>query len=279
MLKLPTSHFRLPTLYNIPFAFPVLTCLPVNLRLPVFLFLLLFGALSASAQYTLKGTVYDSSRNYAVSPVFVATTSGKTAVTSSEGEYSIAVADTDSVWFTFLGKSTVKYPVKTIRDLEHFDISLRVPAAGSRYKVLKEVVVYGHNYRVDSARNRQDYARAFDFQRPNLSTMTSIGANGAGIDIDELVRLFQFRKNRSAAHFQARLLAEEEQRYIDNRFSKPLIRRLTGLDSTALDQFQERFRPSLEFTRGASDYEFQRYIKLCYDAWLGKAPLPDEFGQ
>ncbi|GAB4093311.1 hypothetical protein [Flaviaesturariibacter terrae] len=251
----------------------------MNYRLLLLLCCPLLGALGASAQYTLQGTVYDSSRNYAISSVIVATTSGHSVVTGNEGTYSIAVSDADSVYFTFLGKSTLKYPVKTIRDLDHFDISLRVPATGSRYKVLKEVVVYGRNYRLDSARNRAEYARAFDFHRPNLESMTSVGAGGAGIDINELIRVFQFRRNRSAAHFQARLMAEEEQRFIDNRFSKPLIHRLTGLDGDDLGAFQERFRPSVEFTQSASDYEFQRYIKLCYDAWMGKSPVPDDFGQ
>ncbi|RYY39826.1 MAG: hypothetical protein EOO08_09150 [Chitinophagaceae bacterium] len=248
----------------------------MNLRLLLFLCCCLFGASGASAQYTLKGTVYDSSRNYTLSSVLVSTSSGAAAISSLEGDYKIAVTDKDSVWFTFMGKSTVKYAVKTIRDLDQFDIAIRVTAAGSRYKVLKEVVVFGRNYRLDSLRNRQEYARAFDFQRPNLSTMTSIGPSGAGIDINELIRVFQFRRNKSAARFQARLMEEEEQRYIDHRFNKPLIMRLTGIDSSRVDAFQERFRPSLEFTQAASEYEFQRYIKLCYDAWTGKTPMPPE---
>ncbi|RYY86154.1 MAG: hypothetical protein EOO15_15215 [Chitinophagaceae bacterium] len=248
----------------------------MNVRLLFLCFCCLLGALGASAQHALRGTIYDSSRNYAVSSVIVSSSAGENAVSNAEGEYQIKVSDKDSVWFTFLGKSTMKYAVKTIRDLEHFDISLRVPATGSRYKVLKEVVVYGRNYRLDSVRNRQDYARAFDFQRPNMSTMTSMGPSGAGISVNELVRLFQFRRNKSAARFQARLMAEEEQRFIDHRFNKPLIARLTGLDSTQLATFQERFRPSIEFTQAASEYEFQRYIKMCYDAWIGKAVLPPD---
>ncbi|RYD46388.1 MAG: hypothetical protein EOP83_29745, partial [Verrucomicrobiaceae bacterium] len=184
--------------------------MPVNLRLLLLLSFFLPAALGASAQYTLKGTVYDSSRNYAISSVIVASTSGQTTITGAEGTYSIAVSDKDSVWFTFMGKPTIKYAIKTIRNLAQFDISLRVPASGSRYKVLKEVVVFGRNYRLDSARNRQENARSFDFQRPNLGTMTSIGPSGAGIDVNELIRLFQFRRNRVSQRLQARLVADEE---------------------------------------------------------------------
>jgi hypothetical protein len=237
------------------------------------LLLLLAASGAASAQWKLQGTVYDSSRQYTVESVLVQSTAGRLVQTNRLGAYSIDVNDADSVWFTFNGKPTRKYPVKTIRDLDRFDIALRVPVKGA-YKQLQEVIVRGKNYRLDSMQNRQDYAKAFNFQRPNLGTMTSIGPGGAGIDINELVRLFQFRKNRSMERFRTRLLLQEQERFIDFRFNKALIRRLTGLDGTDLDSFVERFRPSLEFTEASSDYEFQSYIMLCYDAWRGKTPTP-----
>jgi hypothetical protein len=231
--------------------------------------LALLSYCAASAQWKLQGTVFDSSRQYTVESVLVQSTAGRMVQTNKIGAYSIEVSDGDSVWFSFNGKPTRKYAVKSISDIDHFDIALRVPVK-SGYKQLQEVIVKGRNYRLDSVQNRSDYAKAFDFHRPNLSTMTSIGPGGAGIDINELVRLFQFRKNKSMERFRSRLLQQEQDRFIDYRFSKPLIRRLTGLDGTELDSFAERFRPTLEFTEASSDYEFQSYIRLCYDAWKGK---------
>jgi hypothetical protein len=61
------------------------------------------------------------------------------------------------------------------------------------------------------------------------------------------------------------LLEQEQDKSIDHRFNKPLVRRLTNLDGARLDSFMVMYRPSYHFTMVTSDYEFQSYIKLCYD--------------
>jgi hypothetical protein len=129
---------------------------------------------------------------------------------------------------------------------------------------LKEVRVAPRNYRLDSIQNRQDYAKAFNFQKPNLSTLTSIGAGGVGFDIDEIIRSFQFRKNKSMLRFQQRLIQQEQDKYVDHRFNKALVRRLTGLTGEELDKFMLANRPSYEFAVLSNDYDFQSYIKEAY---------------
>lgn len=200
--------------------------------------------------------MYDSSRTYPLEAVSVLSTSGKGTVTNASGAYAIEVGEKDSLWFSYLGKPTVKFPVLKISDVSQFDLALKVPV-----NVLKEVRVMPRNYKQDSIQNRLDYAKAFDFYRPNVGSMTSIGAQGAGIDINELIRLFQFRKNRSMERFQQRLLQQERDKYIDHRFNNTLIRRLTGLEGTALTQFAILYRPPYEFALYASDYDLQEYIK------------------
>ena len=200
--------------------------------------------------------MYDSSRTYPLEAVSVLSTSGKGTVTTATGSYSIEVGEKDSLWFSYLGKPTIKFPVLKISDVSQFDLALKVPVS-----VLKEVKVMPRNYKRDSIQNRLDYAKAFDFYRPNIGSMTSIGAHGAGIDINELIRLFQFRKNKSMERFQQRLLHQERDKYIDHRFNNSLIRRLTGLEGTALTQFAALYRPPYEFALYATDYDMQEYIK------------------
>ena len=226
------------------------------------LFLCLFSlvvATSASAQYKLQGTVYDSSRTFPVEAVSVLSTSGRGAVTNAAGAYTLEVSDKDSVWFSYLGKPTMKFAVATIRDLSQFDLSLKVPV-----KTLAEVRLRPRDYRQDSIQNRIDYAKAFDFRRPNIGSMTSIGPTGAGIDINELIRVFQFRKNRSTMAFQKRLIQQEQDKYIDYKFNKGLVRRLTELSGEELDSFMIAYRPPYELALYASDYDFQAYIKESY---------------
>ena len=232
----------------------------------------LLAAGSVRAQYKVQGTVYDSSRNYPLEAVSVLSTGGKGTATDANGHYTISVAEKDSIWFSYLGKPTIKFPVLKITDVNQFDISLRVNVT-----TLKDVKVLPRNYRQDSIQNRIDYAKVFNYQKPNISTMTSMGPAGAGIDVDEVIRAFQFKKNRSMQHFQARLLQEERDKYVDHRFSKALVRRLTNLQGDELDKFMQLYRPSYELTLHTSDYDFQSYIKECFEQYRqqkGFTPSP-----
>jgi hypothetical protein len=181
-------------------------------------------------------------------------------MTDSTGAYTIQVAERDSIWFSFLGKPTPKYPVLKIADVRQFDIALHL-----KPDVMREVKIRTRNYKEDSLQNRRDYAKAFDFQRPSLGTMTSITSSGVGFDVQEIIRLFQFRKNKSMERFRERLEQEERDKFIDRRFSKGLVKRLTGVEKEEeLKDFMQRYRPTYEFTAGTSDYDFQYFIKIAY---------------
>jgi hypothetical protein len=62
----------------------------------------------------ISGTVYDISARRPLEAVAVLSTSGKGAITDSLGRYFIRVPIKDSIWFSMIGKNTMKYPVDTI---------------------------------------------------------------------------------------------------------------------------------------------------------------------
>jgi hypothetical protein len=222
--------------------------------------LLLISATAGAQYFKLKGTVYDSTKTYPLASVTVLSTSGRGTITNTEGRYEIEVKETDSVWFSYLNKPTIKYAVAKIYNSESYDIALHV-----NIPVLKEVIVRPRNYRMDSLQNRLDYAKGFNWEKPKLkpNISTDMGA-AAGFDLDEIIRMFQFRKNKSMASFQRRLIQEERDKFIDYRFSKALVLRLTGLTGTERDEFMLICRPTYEFCLLTGDYEFQAWIKECY---------------
>src|SRR5882724_7757200 len=131
-------------------------------------FTILLAASPAAAQwYKIKGTVYDSSRNYPMESVSVLSTSGKGTITNAEGYYEIEVMEKDSIWFSYPNKPTVKFPVLKINNPMGFDISLQV-----NVPVLKEVKIRPRIYKQDSMQNRIDYAKIFNYQKPGLKTVT-----------------------------------------------------------------------------------------------------------
>lgn len=209
--------------------------------------------------------------------VSVLSTAGRGTSTNNEGYYEIDVAENDSIWFSYLGKPTVKYPVAKMNDPLHFDISIQINIA-----VLKEVKIYPRNYKLDSIQNREDYAEIFNFQKPRLKTVAPQYGAGVGFDLDEIINAFRFKRNRSMLAFQRRLLQEERDKFIDHRFSKALVIRLTKLSSPVLDSFMRVYRPSYQFTLLANDYDFQKYISDSYERFkqgltpLVKKPEEDE---
>jgi plasmid maintenance system killer protein len=229
-----------------------------KLHIPVFtVAFLLLCCFSATAQtYKIRGTVYDSSRNYPMQLVSVLSTSGKGTVTNNDGYYEIEVMEKDSIWFSYLNKPTVKFPVAKIINPMEFDISIQVSVP-----VLKEVKIKPKNYKFDSLQNRLNYAKIFNYEKPKIKTVTPQYGVGMGFDVNEIINMFRFKRNRSIAAFQKRLLLEEQEKFISFRFNKALVRRLTLLDGAELDSFMYVFRPSYLFTSMAGDYEFQYYIK------------------
>jgi hypothetical protein len=217
-------------------------------------------ATASLAQVKVSGKVYDVTQNKPLEAVSVLNSSGGGTITDINGRYTIIAGEKDSIWFSYLGKPTPKFPVATIVNTQNFEIALHVNIAD-----LKQVIIMPRNYRVDSLQNRIDYATAFNFKRPNLESLTSISpSGGVGLDIDEFIRMFQFRRNRRMEAFQERLLREETEKYIDHRFNRALIIRLTQLRGAELDSFISWYRPHVEFTETATDYEFQSYIKRCF---------------
>ena len=160
--------------------------------------------------------------------------------------------------FFYAGKPTQKFPVKTIRNYNEFDISLQVRVF-EKFRILKEVKIFSKSYRQDSFENRLSYSKIFDYQKPGISSMTTPGTP-PGLDINELINIFRFRRNKMNLGFQKRLLAEEEEKYINYRFNNILLKRVTGLTGVPLDKYRMMYKPSYEFLITATELEFYEYI-------------------
>lgn len=222
----------------------------------------LFGlAKNAIGQIAVSGTVYDITKKTPVEAVSVLSTGGAGTYTDSLGRYTIVVKETDSIYFSYLNKPTPKYPVANIPNLASFDISIL-----KKLTELPPVFVKQRNYKLDSLRNRQDYAKIFGYQKPGLSTTmnNSPGGVGVGLDLTELINMFRFKKTQRTLAFQRRLVQEEQDKYIDHRFSKGLVRKLTGLTSPALEDFMKEYRPTYEMAQQLNELEFGHFIQEAY---------------
>lgn len=161
----------------------------------------------------------------------------------------------------------MKFPILKILTPLQFDIAIQI-----NIPVLREVKIRPPDYKLDSIRNREEYAKIFNYQKPKIKAGTSNFGAGVGFDLDEIVNMFRFKHNKSTLDFQKRLVQQEQDKSIDHRFNKGLVRRLTKLTGNELDSFMLVFRPSYLFTSISSDYEFQKYIVDSYERF--KKGLP-----
>ena len=227
---------------------------------------------NANAQNVkLSGTVYDYFNKKPLDAVTVQTSTGSKTITDSTGKFVIMVSKEDSVWFSYLSKNTQKYPVDTISDLSNFEVALYVAA-----NWLPAVKVRNSNYTFDSLQNRLEYAKVFNFRKPGLKLSSPSpssyvpGSVTAGLDLDELINMFRFKRNRQLLSMQERLIEEEQDKYINHRFTKYLVHKLTPLSGYELDSFMAIIKPSYELLQTMNDIELGYYIQQCYKIYQNK---------
>ena len=219
----------------------------------------LTGSVLCYGQIIVSGTVYDSTKLYSISGVKVISTSGKSTFSDSIGGYHINVSESDSIYFYYANRPTAKFPVRSITNYTGFDISLKVRAK-ERYKTLQEVRVFTRSHREDSIENRRTYAKLFDYDKPTLRTSSGEVGGAAGFDLDEIIHIFRFRRNRINLRFQKFMVDQEEEKYVAYRFNSLLISKLTELKGDSLNNYKKLYQPSYEFVTKSSQLEFYQYI-------------------
>lgn len=215
------------------------------------------------AQTEVKGTVYDRTQRNPLEGVSVLSTSGKGTSTDSLGNYSLKLSPNDSIYFSYQGKPTAKYLVKSIDRSWEFNMSLQVST-----NMLPTVTVRSRSYHMDSLENRQEYAKAFGFHKPNPLKTVNMSNGTVGMDPNTIINMFAFKENHHMKAFKERLEDDEQQKYINHRFTKTIVKKLTGLESADLDTFMVRYRPSYMFAQSSNDVELYEYIQKSGKAYL-----------
>src|SRR5580658_1874098 len=124
----------------------------------IFVVVIILKSYLAIGQIEVRGTVYERTQIYPLAGVSVISTSGAGTVTDSLGHYSIRLHPADSLYFSYLGKPTLKFPAINIPTEWPFDMSLEVDIQS-----LPVVLVWPRVYRQDSLENRLEYQKIFEY--------------------------------------------------------------------------------------------------------------------
>jgi hypothetical protein len=114
---------------------------------------------------------------------------------------------------------------------------------------LENVDVKGSNYHTDSIEKRETYKWAIDHYK--LGPIESIEH-----PFDALSK-----RNRQIWAFQKRYEYFEKEKFVDYVFNAKLIKKITTLDSSQIEDFRRYYRPSYDQIKAWTEYEFLDYIK------------------
>ena len=90
-----------------------------------------------------------------------------------------------------------------------------------------------------------------------------------GLDLVEIINMFRVKRNRNLQFLQTRLLKQEQEKYVQYRFTKRFVIKLTRLEGEELDRFMNYCRPSYEVLGLLNDLELGYYIEKKYQAFKG----------
>lgn len=100
------------------------------------------------------------------------------------------------------------------------------------------------------------------------------GGLTVGFDLDEIINMFRVKRNRSILSLQKRLLDQEQEKYVNNRYSKQFVRKITKLQSPELDTFMARYRPDYEVVQLLNDLELGYYIQQSFEQYKASKNVP-----
>jgi hypothetical protein len=79
--------------------------------------------------------------------------------------------------------------------------------------------------------------------------------------------MFRVKRNRSIEALQKRLIEQEQEKYVNNRYSKQFVRKITRLQSPELDTFMARYRPGYELVTQLNELELGYYVQKSFEQY------------
>ena len=244
--------------------------------LPLFLFITNFS----SAQ-DLKGTIKDKYSGNYLNGVSIRVAS-RITYSDAYGRFSLSnIKLGDTITFSSIGYQELNHIVYYVNNGD-LDIYME-----QKTILLDEIKVSAlRNYSADSLKFRREFAKTFNYSRPKFKDIfvpkdyssnvpkpyyQANNSTASLISIDVLSVISLLGKDSSPqSKLQKKLIKEEEERYIDNTFSKHMIQNLTGLKGDSLEIFMQLYRPNVDSAKSMSEYEIIMYIKNSHDEYVDK---------
>ena len=143
---------------------------------------------------------------------------------------------------------------------------------------LKEVTVHSSRekeYKLDSVNNRTFYDKQFNYVGPKVTDafIPAIGNHSTSelISINPILLVQALTKKSTPEYkFKKTLLRDEQDKYVDQKFNRGNVSKITGLKGDTLANFMVQYRPDFKFAQKATEYDMELYINDCLKKFKSK---------
>jgi hypothetical protein len=248
-----------------------------SIRFSITVYFLLFS-LPLFAQH-LNGVVVDRNTMFPIAHATV-NASSQTLFTTVTGQFSLAnIRKGDTVRISCVGyKPHFLVFNQPVSDTLRIYLEQNVTA-------LRSVVITGkRDPNTDSIRLRKEFAPVFEHKNVGVKdafitrdpyvykwndfiTSTNNATTLLSVNLLSVLDLVN-RNNAPVTKLQKTLLKEEDDDYVDRKFSRLKVTELTGLKGDSLQNFMDRYRPSTVQAKKMTDYDVRIYIKKSFTEFV-----------
>ena len=170
------------------------------------------------------------------------------------GNYRLAVRPGDTVIFSYTGYQPDTVRVDALILVDRYEVFLSPDV-----KQLATIKLGDLNaYQVDSLQRREDYSMFYDSKPLPMLENHNVYDGGFGLRFHPFS--YFDKKATQRRKLKKRLDQEERDDYINYKFARSFVTRLTGLDGDSLELFMNRYRPSYDFCRKATQQDMLLYV-------------------
>jgi hypothetical protein len=216
---------------------------------------LLLFATEGFGQYELSGKVVRKGSAEVLMGVTVVNQRKKQYASSdTTGSYSIVASPRDTIIFSSAGYLPDTVFIAADMRLDDYIVALTPNIAALPSVDILEM----EQYRQDSLSRRAEYAWLLNAKHPVKLMNEKRAADAPGLNFSPLG--YFSRSEKQKRRLKKRLSKEEEDYYVDYKFSITRVSLLTGLKGDSLKMFLTRYRPSYAFCRTANNQDMFLYI-------------------
>jgi hypothetical protein len=178
------------------------------------------------------------------------------------GNYSILASEGDTIFVSTSGYKQDTLIIKRRWLIDTVNIYMY-----RKYVRMSEVKISGMDvYQEDSISRAEEFEDVIEKGPTSTIRGGNAPSDGVGISISPFTYFSSSEKKKR--EFRKQFEKQEEAAYVDYRFSKVNVSRLTGLKGDSLQQFMLRYRPTYKFCRSANHEDMLRYVNEKFKEYM-----------